>query len=160
MTTVLIFLGAYLALNLALMVAVRRYRVRLLTLACELFSDPKVHEDVRDLAHRISIYSNSMRVAPVNALWFATMLIKPSWRVHQEALDYAGEHPAIMAEGRLDELYDLYLVSTTAINPAFGAVALVLRALFRVKARAYARRRHTNAQRVLTYAQLQGQLYT
>ena len=153
MKTVLIFLGAYLALTLMLMVVARPYRVRLMALAAEL-CDPLLPDEVRDLAYRISVYAYSMRVAPIHVFWYATMLIKPSWQVLREARDYALEHPAIMAEQRFGELYALYIISTAAINPAFGAIALTLRALFRVKARAYARKRHTNPQPVLTYVQL------
>jgi hypothetical protein len=82
------------------------------------------------------------------------MLLKPSWQLRREAQDYWQDHPAILAEDRLDELYELYLVSTAAANPAFGAVALCLRALFRLKARTYAHRQHASEQPVITYAQL------
>jgi hypothetical protein len=154
MITVLIFLGAYFAFTLLLAIAVRPYRVRLMALARELCG-PGNAEEVRDLANRISIYAYSMRVAPIHALWYSTMLIKPSWQVFREAREYAQEHPAIVAEGRFDELYALYMISTAAINPAFGGLALSLRALFRLKASSYGRRRHTNPQPVITYAQLQ-----
>jgi hypothetical protein len=153
MSTVLIFLGAYLALSVALTVAVRPYRVRLMKLACEL-CEPGHHEEVRDLAHRISIYAYSLRVAPLNVLVLSAMLLKPSWQLHKEAIEYCHDHPALMAEPRLDELYELYLVSTSAVNPAFGALALVLRQLFRLKARSYAHRRHTNEQPVIAYGQM------
>lgn len=154
MITVLIFLGAYLAITLVLAIVVRPLRVRLMALASELCS-PGLPEDVRDLAHRISVYAYSMRVAPIHAFWYAAMLIKPSWQVLREAQDYAYNHPAVMAEPKFDQLYDLYIISTAAINPAFGALALALRALFKLKARAYARTRHTNPRSVLTYVQLQ-----
>lgn len=154
MSAVIIFLGAYAALTVVLTVAVRPYRVRLMTLARELCG-PGSPEEVRDLARRISLYAYSMRVAPVHVFWYATVLVKPSWQVRKEAQEYAREHPAIVAEDRFDELYDLYILSTAAINPVFGAIALVLRAIFKLKVLTYARKVHTNAQPVLTYVQLQ-----
>lgn len=154
MITVLIFLGAYFALTWALSLAVRPYRVRLMSLASDLCATGQP-EDVRDLASRIAFYAYSMRVAPILSLWYTTMLLKPSAEVFREAQEYAHEHPAIMREARFDELFDLYMASTAAINPAFGALAVGLQQLFRLKARAYARRRNTNPQPVLTYVQLQ-----
>jgi len=153
MSAVLIFLGAYTALTVVLTVAVRPYRVRLMTLAHEL-CDQRLPLEVRDLAYRISIYAYSMRVAPMHVLFLATMLIKPSWQVRREALQYAEAHPALVAETRFDELYDLYMISTAAVNPAFGSLAYLLRVVFRMKARAYARKLHAKAEPVYAYEQL------
>jgi len=147
MIQVLLFVGGYFMLLGALALAVRPYRVRLGELGNEILCDSK-SDAVQAHVRAILRGAYSIRSAPASLFWSMLLIVLPPARLIAMAQEAAQEHPALMDEDRLTELYELYRASTAAVNPIFGALAYAAQALFRVKTRIYVRRYHADRRRL------------
>lgn len=143
MITVLIVAGSYFSLLILLAILARPYRVRFAELANEILND-NPSDDVRSHVEWMTGTAYSIRTAATQFLTGMVLVVLPGDRLMQMAREFHAEHKELVDEDRISELSELHKASAAAVNPIFGLLALLARALFGIKVSSYSRRFHSD----------------
>lgn len=137
----IILIAAYFVVMLALMLAAQPYRRELRELVRTLEGECTCAEADKEFLEGVRTTLFSIRVAPVLVLVFLVGLLASLDGLMRQCDDFEHDNPNLTHDARLDRLLDLHMAVAAANNPLFGAVAYVLRILFRLKILAWQKRR-------------------
>jgi hypothetical protein len=158
MTIMIALIAGYFGLLIVLSLIARPSRHRLSALAHDLSCEEPKSEHLRFLRAMLdSAYS--MRSAPAHLAAVIIQLLTPSEKFDRRAREWAAENRNLVDDPRWREVYDRYIVSIVAANPIFGALLVLARAAFRLKAHLYFKRLRSGSPKIDTQAlELYGEL--
>ena len=136
MTYILILIGCYFGLWAALSACVTSHRRDLAAFGAAL-QNRTMDQDEREFVNNMLASAYSWRSAIMLCLVYIIGLFQAGATLDKECDKFASEHPTLSRDAHLHGMVDAYFASVAAVNPIFGALAFVLKRIFRLKARLY-----------------------